>query len=79
MRSNPVAVGVDLGGTHLRVSAVSAEGRILANRVLPSPSADGPEAVGPTVVAQVRDVASQVDVICRSESALHHSSTTRDG
>jgi glucokinase len=38
-----LAIGVDLGGTNLRVALVSAQGKILDQRKFPTPSTQGPE------------------------------------
>ena len=49
-------VGVDLGGTNVRVALGSADGRLLAQHRAPTPAREGPAAVVERIVAGVRAV-----------------------
>jgi glucokinase len=49
-------VGIDLGGTNLKLGLVSAEGRILARHSAPTEAARGPEHVLARMAQAVRDV-----------------------
>ncbi len=49
-------IGVDLGGTHLRVALLDRTGQLYAHRRMPSPVAHGPE----TTVAQIIGAVEQV-------------------
>ncbi len=51
-----VVVGVDLGGTNIKVAAITREKEILAKDSRPTNAADGPEAVIGTMAAMVEDV-----------------------
>ena len=58
MQSGSVAVGVDLGGTNLKVALVDAAGDILANTSLPTGAERGPESV-------VRDAAEAIETLLK--------------
>jgi glucokinase len=60
------AIGVDLGGTNLRASAVTPEGEVLEDFQIPTDAADGPERVVERMVAgivEVREGHSGVELI----------------
>lgn len=54
--SEPIAIGVDIGGTQLRAATVDADGHILDRRRHPTPAGDASE-----LVTVLRSVASDLD------------------
>ncbi len=66
-QSNSIRVGIDLGGTSLRVGAFDESGRLLSNRTMRTRVADGPAEVVSDMAAAVRSVltelAAAVDVV----------------
>ena len=51
--TSSVAIGIDLGGTNLKVAAVDHDGRIHAQRTCPVDSVGGPDVVIAEMVAAV--------------------------
>jgi glucokinase len=56
MTRTPPAVGLDLGGTKIDAALVAADGAVLARHRLPTPAADGPDAVLDALAAAARAV-----------------------
>lgn len=61
----PIAIGIDLGGTNLKIAAVDREGRLLASVVDPNTCGAGPDS---TIKAMVRG-ADRVREKCGGESS----------
>src|SRR3954468_12416571 len=59
----PFVVAVDVGGTSIKAARVSAAGEIADARSVPTPVADGPEAVVASVRASVRSLADGAGAI----------------
>lgn len=53
---NKFSIGVDLGGTNLRASAVARSGRVLEDFQIPTEASDGPEHVVERMVQGIREV-----------------------
>jgi glucokinase len=49
-----LVIGVDLGGTNIKVGLISAEGRVLGRRSVPTESAGGPKAVAARICGAAR-------------------------
>ncbi len=54
--SNPITVGIDLGGTSLRVGAFDAAMTLISSKAIPTKVASGPEAVVADIVNSIDDV-----------------------
>ncbi|MHB1700196.1 MAG: ROK family protein [Acidobacteriaceae bacterium] len=59
-QSNSISVGIDLGGTSLRVGAFNEAGRLLSNRSMRTRVADGPAEVVSDMAAAVRSILSEL-------------------
>jgi glucokinase len=57
-----IFVGVDLGGTKILVLVADASGRVLGDARVPTPAAQGPDAVIGVVVSAVRDAAGEAHI-----------------
>ena len=61
-QSNSISVGIDLGGTSLRVGAFDLAGRLLSNRSMRTRVADGPAEVVSDMAAAVRSILSELGI-----------------
>jgi glucokinase len=54
--SSPLAIGVDVGGTSIKLGVVRDDGTILHQNSLPTPAAEGPDAVLETIAGGVKSL-----------------------
>jgi glucokinase len=59
MRMNPYSIGVDLGGTNLRVAAIDAVGKVLHRVGVPANYDDGPDHVIDQIVTIVQQIRTE--------------------
>ncbi len=57
--SPKAAVGIDIGGTKIAAGIVTPSGEVLLPRTVPTPVAEGPDAVLETVIGQVRTLLAE--------------------
>ncbi|MCX5801639.1 MAG: ROK family protein [Candidatus Eisenbacteria bacterium] len=61
-RENPIAIGVDVGGTYIKVALVAEGPRVLGRRLLPMSPKEAPEAVVARLSGAVRELGREAQI-----------------